>query len=146
MPASRTDPSSPAAGTDRSTPTFKETFVAVGQEQLDRNRSRRADVVSVGIPVTVLVVLGGVAYTWLPWATVAALVLAVLLLGARGVLARQTARGIAEMQAALQQHQQSGNTEYLRLARLRGEQMLRENKALTAHGRRRIQHLLPAGD
>ena len=138
------DPEDPAdsrraGGRTEERPSFRETFVAVGQQTLDKSRYDSAPVVSVAVAVTVLMVLAAVAYTWLPWLSVTLLVCAVVLLWGRWMILRQVTRDLAQMESARESYVATGNPEYPEFVRLRAEQMLRDNRALTTAGRRAVR-------
>lgn len=120
-------------------PSFRETFVAVGRETLDKSRYDASPVVSVAVAVTGLMVAAAVAYTWLPWLSVTLLVCAVVLLWGRWMILRQVTRDLAQMSSARESFAATGNPEYSEFVRLRAEQMLRDNRALTAAGRRAVR-------
>ncbi|MDO5076891.1 hypothetical protein [Corynebacterium sp.] len=121
-------------------PSFKETFIAVGQQTL--SKQRQDYVYSVGKLVTGLMVLAGVLYLWFPIAAVVALVCAIIAMWGRWILTRQVTRDLAEMRAAKTGYTTTGDPDYARFIRLRGEQMLADNKALTPLAKAEIGDLI----
>lgn len=123
--------------------TFKSTFIEVGQRELDKNRQDY--VYSVGVLVTGLMALAGVLYLVSDVAAIVALVCALVALWGRYVIKRQVLRDFAEMHSAREavEHRGVANAdEYREFVRLRGEQMLRDNKALTPLAKSEINELL----
>lgn len=123
--------------------TFKSTFIEVGQRELDKNRQDY--VYSVGVLVTGLMVLAGVLYLVSDVAAIVALVCALVALWGRYVIKRQVMRDFAEMRSArevVEKQNVENAEEYREFVRLRGEQMLRDNKALTPLAKDEINELL----
>lgn len=93
--------------------------------------------------ITALFIIAGVLYyPTNGYGSVIALVLAVFVLMGQKLLIAQTKRFFAEMYAAKQQFEQTGNTDYLEFIRLRGNQMLADNKVLSNQAKNDIQTLL----
>ena len=61
-----------------STPSFKDSFVAVGRETISKERNDY--VYSVGVAVTALMVLAGAVYFWTPIASIVVLICAIILI------------------------------------------------------------------
>lgn len=112
---------------------FKETFIKVGQQTLDKGRQDEGVyIVSVAPIVTGLMVVAALLYVWTHgWGTLVALVCALIALWGRWVLQRQASKDFHDMYVSKEGYQKTGKPEYLEFIRLRGEQMLRDNKALT---------------
>ncbi|MCQ9352017.1 hypothetical protein NQ015_03910 [Corynebacterium sp. 153RC1] len=124
-------------------PSFKETFIAVGQQTLSKDRQDYVH--SVGVLVTALMVLAGLLYLWTPAAAVVALVCALILLWGRWVIRRQVLQDMSQMHQAretVETQSPENAEEYRQFIRLRGAQMLRDNKALTPHAKQEIKALL----
>lgn len=93
--------------------------------------------------VTGLFIIAGVLYyPTQGYGAVIALALALFVLLGQKLLIAQTKRYFAEMYAAKQQFEQSGNPDYLEFIRLRGTQMLLDNKVLADSAKTEIQTLL----
>ncbi|MGQ8821368.1 hypothetical protein [Bibersteinia trehalosi] len=93
--------------------------------------------------VTGLFIIAGVLYyPTQGYGAVIALALALFVLLGQKLLIAQTKRYFAEMYAAKQQFEQSGNPDYLEFIRLRGTQMLSDNKVLADSAKTEIQTLL----
>ncbi|RRN05905.1 hypothetical protein EIM44_00810 [Bibersteinia trehalosi] len=93
--------------------------------------------------VTGLFIIAGVLYyPTQGYGAVIALALALFVLLGQKLLIAQTKRYFAEMYAAKQQFEQSGNPDYLEFIRLRGTQMLSDNKVLADSAKTEIQILL----
>ncbi|AHG85365.1 hypothetical protein F544_1300 [Bibersteinia trehalosi USDA-ARS-USMARC-190] len=93
--------------------------------------------------VTGLFIIAGVLYyPTQGYGAVIALALALFVLLGQKLLIAQTKRYFAEMYAAKQQFEQSGNLDYLEFIRLRGTQMLSDNKVLADSAKTEIQTLL----
>lgn len=123
--------------------TFKSTFIEVGQRELDKNRQDY--VYSVGVLVTGLMALAGVLYLVSDVAAIVALVCALVALWGRYVIKRQVMRDFAEMHSAretVERRHVANADQYREFVRLRGEQMLRDNKALTPLAKSEINDLL----
>lgn len=123
---------------------FKETFIEVGQRTLDKDRQQEGIyIVSVAPIVTGLMVVAALLYVWTHgWGTLIALVCALVALWGRWILQRQAAKDFADLRMSQEGFEKTGKTEYLEFIRLRGEQMLRDNKALTSAARAEIAALL----
>ncbi|WP_083090923.1 MULTISPECIES: hypothetical protein [Rothia] len=129
-------------GTNR--PSFKETFVAVGQRTLDKDRRNEGVyIVSVAPIVTGLMVLAALLYAFTHgWGTLVALLCALIVLWGRWVLQRQAAKDFADMYTSQEGYRSTGKPEYAEFIQLRAEQMLRDNKALTQAARAEVSSLL----
>lgn len=127
-------------GSQRPAPSFKETFIAVGQETL--SKERKDYVYSVGKLVTGLMVLAGLLYLWTPVAAIVALVCAIIAMWGRWILTRQVTNDFMEMRAAQDGFNATKDPDYLEFIRLRGEQMLEDNKALTPLAKAEIGDLM----
>lgn len=116
----------------------------VGQRTLDKGRQEEGVyIVSVAPIVTGLMVLAALLYTVTQgWGTLVALVCALVALWGRWVLQRQAAKDFAEMRASQREYKLTGQPEYPEFVRLRAQQMLRDNKALTRTARQEVQDLL----
>lgn len=125
-------------------PSFKETFVAVGQRTLDKDRQDEGIyIVSVAPIVTAFMVIAALLYVITHgWGTLIALVCALVALWGRWMLQRQAAKDFADMRTSVQGFKATGKDEYLEFIKLRGEQMLRDNKALTSSAKAEIHRLL----
>lgn len=123
--------------------TFKETFIEVGRRSLaPENKQRQDYVYSVGIPVTALMVLAGALYYWTPMASIVVLSCAIILMWGRWVILRQVTTDLSQMRASKQMFRKERNKDYLQFIQLRGEQMLRDNKALTPLAKQEITELI----
>lgn len=123
--------------------TFKETFIEVGRRSLaPENKQRQDYVYSVGIPVTALMVLAGALYYWTPMASIVVLSCAIILMWGRWVILRQVTTDLSQMRASKQMFKKERNKDYLQFIQLRGEQMLRDNKALTPLAKQEISELI----
>ncbi|MDO4898962.1 MAG: hypothetical protein Q3965_06585 [Rothia sp. (in: high G+C Gram-positive bacteria)] len=125
---------------------FKETFIKVGQQTLDKNRQGEGVyIVSVAPLVTGLMIVAALLYLWTHgWGTLIALVCAVIVLWGRWVLQRQASKDFHDMYTSREGFEKTGKPEYLEFIRLRGEQMLRDNKALTSSAKAEIRVLVDA--
>lgn len=125
-------------------PSFKETFVAVGQRTLDKGRQDEGVyIVSVAPIVTALMVIAALLYVITHgWGTLIALVCALVVLWGRWVLQRQASKDFADMRMSVQGFKATGKDKYLEFIKLRGEQMLRDNKALASSAKAEIGRLL----
>ncbi|MDO4916112.1 MAG: hypothetical protein Q3974_00645 [Rothia sp. (in: high G+C Gram-positive bacteria)] len=125
-------------------PSFKETFIQVGQRTLDKNRQDEGIyIVSVAPIVTALMVIAALLYVWTRgWGTLVALVCAIIVMWGRWVLQRQAAKDFADLYMSKEGFEKTGKPEYLEFIQLRCEQMLRDNKALTAKAKSEVQALL----
>lgn len=125
-------------------PSFKETFIAVGQRTLDKNRQEEGIyIVSVSAIVTGLMVVAALLYVLTKgWGTLVALVCALIVLWGRWMLQRQASKDFADMYTSVRGYKATGKDEYLEFIKLRGEQMLRDNKALNKQAKNEIAALL----
>lgn len=119
---------------------FKETFINVGQQTLSKQRNDYVH--SVGVLVTGLMVLAGLLYLWKPAAAIIPLVCAIIAMWGRWMITRQVVQDLADMRASKAGYASTGNRDYVDFIRLRGEQMLRDNKALTPLAKNEINELL----
>ena len=119
---------------------FKETFIKVGQQTLSKQRTDYVH--SVGVLVTGLMVLAGLLYLWKPAAAIVALVCAIIAMWGRWMITRQVVQDLSDMHASKAGYASTGNRDYLEFIRLRGEQMLRDNKALTPLAKNEINELM----
>jgi hypothetical protein len=93
--------------------------------------------------VTALFIIAGVLYyPTNGYGSIIALGLAIFVLMGQKLLISQAKRYFSEMYAAKQQFEQSGNADYLEFIRLRGTQMLADNKVLSDSAKSEIQSLL----
>ena len=93
--------------------------------------------------VTALFIIAGVLYYPTDgYGSIIALGLAIFVLMGQKLLISQAKRYFSEMYAAKQQFEQSENTDYLEFIRLRGTQMLADNKVLYEREKSEIQSLL----
>lgn len=125
-------------------PSFKETFIQVGQRTLDKNRQDEGIyIVSVAPIVTALMVIAALLYAWTRgWGTLVALVCAIIVMWGRWVLQRQATKDFTDLYISKEGFEKTGKPEYLEFIRLRCEQMLRDNKALTTKAKSEVQALL----
>lgn len=131
-----------ASQQQRPTPTFKETFIAVGQDTLDKQREDRQLILSAAPLVTGLMVLGAIGYFLSPILTLIALILALIALWGKVVLTRQVSADINDMhiaQAAYKAGKQP--VECLAFIQARSAQMLADNKVLSAYAKAHILEL-----
>ncbi len=129
---------------DAQKPTFKETFIQVGQRTLDKDRQNEGVfIVSVAHIVTGLMVVAALLYVWTHgWGTLVALVCALIVMWGRWVLQRQAAKDFHDLYTSKEGFEKTGKPEYLEFIRLRSEQMLRDNKALTSAAKAEVRSLL----
>lgn len=129
---------------DTQKPTFKETFIQVGQRTLDKDRQNEGVfIVSVAPIVTGLMVVAALLYVWTHgWVTLVALVCALIVMWGRWVLQRQAAKDFHDLYTSKEGFEKTGKPEYLEFIRLRSEQMLRDNKALTSAAKAEVRGLL----
>ena len=129
---------------DAQKPTFKETFIQVGQRTLDKDRQNEGVfIVSVAPIVTGLMVVAALLYVWTHgWGTLVALVCALIVMWGRWVLQRQAAKDFHDLYTSKECFEKTGKPEYLEFIRLRSEQMLRDNKALTSAAKAEVRSLL----
>ncbi|NKZ34606.1 hypothetical protein HF984_07505 [Rothia terrae] len=100
-------------------------------------------IVSVAPIVTALMVIAALLYVITHgWGTLIALVCALVVLWGRWVLQRQASKDFADMRMSVQGFKATGKDKYLEFIKLRGEQMLRDNKALTSSAKAEIGRLL----
>ncbi len=93
--------------------------------------------------VTGLFIIAGVLYyPTNGYGSVIALALAIFVLMGQKLLISQTKKYFAEMYAAKQQFAETQNQDYLEFIRLRGTQMLADNKVLSDNAKQEIQILL----
>lgn len=123
---------------------FKETFIEVGQRTIDKDRQDEGVyIVSVAPIVTGLMILAALLYVITHgWGTLIALVCALVVLWGRWVLQRQATKDFADMYMSQEGYRKTKKPEYVEFIRLRSEQMLRDNKALTKKARAEVQALL----
>lgn len=116
----------------------------VGQRTLDKDRQEEGVyIVSVAPIVSGLMVLATLLYTVTQgWGTLVALVCALVVLWGRWVPQRQATKDFTEMRASQREYKLTGQPEYPEFVRLRAQQMLRDNKALTRAARHEVQGLL----
>lgn len=116
----------------------------VGQRTFDRDRQEEGIyIVSVAPIVSGLMVLAALLYTVTQgWGTLVALVCALVALWGRWVLLQQATKDFTEMHASQREYKLTGQPEYPEFVRLRAQQMLRDNKALTRAARQEVQGLL----
>lgn len=116
----------------------------VGQRTLDKDRQEEGIyIVSVAPIVSGLMVLAALLYTVTQgWGTLVALVCALVALWGRWVLLQQATKDFTEMHASQREYKLTGQPEYPEFVRLRAQQMLRDNKALTRAARQEVQGLL----
>lgn len=123
-------------------PSFKDTFIQVGQEHLDKNRHDKDLIVSVAPIITGLMVVAGVLYFLTPIASIVALILAVIALWGRWVLTRQLAGDLRDMYAARQAHADGRQPEECAAFVLaRATQILQDNKMLTPAAKQEVSAL-----
>ncbi|WP_373766634.1 hypothetical protein [Glaesserella sp.] len=93
--------------------------------------------------VTGLFIVAGILYYPTDgYGAVIALALAVFVLMGQKLLISQTNKYFIEMYAAKRQFEETGNRDYLEFIRLRGTQMLADNKVLSDKAKREIDVLL----
>lgn len=123
-------------------PTFRDTFVSVGQATLDKNREQQQLIKPVAGIVTGLMVAAAVSYFFLPVASVVFLFAAIVALAGRWLLLRQVRNDLVDMQRAKKAHSRRQQpAECAEFVRLRSTQMLRDNKMLTSHATQQIKAL-----
>lgn len=126
----------------RQKPTFKETFVAVGQDTLDKKREDRQYILSTAPLVTGLMVIAAAGYFLSPIITLIALILALITLWGKMTLTRQVLKDITDMQAAQQAYTAGQQpAECLDFIQLRSEQMLKDIKVLSPFAKQQILEL-----
>lgn len=95
------------------------------------------------ILVTALFIIAGVLYYPTDgYGSVIALALAIIVMFGQKMLISQTRKYFAEMYAAKQQYERTQNKDYLEFIRLRGTQMLNDNKVLSEQAKNEINALL----
>ncbi|WP_373819921.1 hypothetical protein [Glaesserella sp.] len=93
--------------------------------------------------VTGLLILAGILYYPTDgYGAVIALALAIFVLMGQKLLISQTKKYFAEMYLAKKQFQETQNQDYLEFIRLRGSQMLADNKVLSERAKQEINDLL----
>ncbi|WP_303820454.1 hypothetical protein [Actinobacillus minor] len=93
--------------------------------------------------ITGLFIIAGVLYyPTNGYGSIIALALAIFVLMGQKLLISQTKKYFAEMYAAKQQFVETQNQDYLEFIRLRGTQMLADNKVLSDNAKQEIQILL----
>ncbi|WGE31712.1 hypothetical protein NYR60_07575 [Actinobacillus genomosp. 2] len=93
--------------------------------------------------VTALFIIAGVLYYPTDgYGSVIALALAIIVMFGQKMLISQTRKYFTEMYAAKQQYEQTQNKDYLEFIRLRGTQMLNDNKVLSEQAKNEINALL----
>lgn len=123
-------------------PSFREVFVTVGQEELDKARPDRQVIVSVAPLLTGLLVVAAVLYYMSPYATLVTLCVALVVLWERWVLTRQATRDLEDMRRAKAAYERGQQPEECaEFIRLRSAQMLTDNKMLSATAQAEIQAL-----
>lgn len=118
---------------------FMETLREVGGKELDPRRHESDLVVSVAGVVTGLMIAAIAVYKWFPVVSVVFLVCALIALWGRWVIRRQVLRDVADLATAKEGFAATGQEEYREFVRLRSQQMLTDNKTLTAYGRSVVQ-------
>lgn len=97
--------------------------------------------------VTALLVIAGLLWYVSQYASIIALVLALFVLMGQKMLLAQANKDFHEMYVAKAQFENTKNSDYLKYIQLRSEQMLRDNKVLSAKAKREIdalQHFVAA--
>lgn len=95
------------------------------------------------ILVTALFIIAGILYYPTDgYGSVIALALAIIVMFGQKILISQTRQYFAEMYAAKQQYERNKNKDYLEFIRLRGSQMLSDNKVLSEQAKHEIDELL----
>jgi hypothetical protein len=98
---------------------------------------------SVSIMVTVLMALAIPAYPLTAgYGSIVLLVIAILALVGRHLIESQTRRDMAAMREAKEQYRRTRNRDYATYVRLRGEGMLRDNRALRPESKSQIRTLV----
>ncbi|SUT95258.1 hypothetical protein [Actinobacillus lignieresii] len=93
--------------------------------------------------VTALFIIAGILYYPTDgYGSVIALALAIIVMFGQKMLISQTRKYFAEMYAAKQQYEQTQNKDYLEFIRLRGTQMLNDNKVFSEQAKNEINVLL----
>ncbi|BBN97732.1 hypothetical protein [Sporolactobacillus terrae] len=110
---------------------------------LEPNHKPEGYIFSSAKLVTGLMVLGLLLYTITGgWGTIACLALAIGLMIGRHLLVKQATNDFRDLHHAKKGYGQTRNKDYLRFIKARGEQMLRDNKALTKSAKIEIRELL----
>lgn len=113
---------------------LKELIKAPPEQQYIKNSS---------MLVTVLFIIAGILYYPTDgYGSVIALALAVIVMFGQKMLISQTKKYFIEMYAAKQQFEQTQNKDYLEFIKLRGSQMLNDNKVLSDKAKADIRALL----
>lgn len=113
---------------------LKELIKAPPEQQYIKNSS---------MLVTVLFIVAGILYYPTDgYGSVIALALAVIVMFGQKMLISQTKKYFIEMYAAKQQFEQTQNKDYLEFIKLRGSQMLNDNKVLSDKAKADIRALL----
>ncbi len=124
-------------------PSFKETFIQVSRRSLDKKRQQEGIyIISVAPLLTGLMVLAALLYVWTKgWGTLVVLSCALILLWGRWLLQRQASKDFTDMYTSRDGYLKTKDPQYLNFIDLRAQQMLRDNKALTASARAEIEGL-----
>lgn len=124
-------------------PSFKETFIQVSRRSLDKKRQQEGIyIISVAPLLTGLMVLAALLYVWTKgWGTLVVLSCVLILLWGRWLLQRQASKDFADMYTSRDGYLKTKDPQYLNFIDLRAQQMLRDNKALTASARAEIEGL-----
>ncbi|GEB77351.1 hypothetical protein [Sporolactobacillus inulinus] len=110
---------------------------------LEPNNKPEGYIFSSAKLVTALMVAGILLYTFTGgWGTIACLSLAIGLMIGRYLLVKQATNDFRDMHHAKKGYAQTKNKDYLRFIQARGQQMLRDNKALTKSAKKEIHELL----
>lgn len=113
---------------------LKELIKAPPEQQYIKNSS---------MLVTVLFIVAGILYYPTDgYGSVIALALAVIVMFGQKMLISQTKKYFIEMYVAKQQFEQTQNKDYLEFIKLRGSQMLNDNKVLSDKAKADIRALL----
>ncbi|MCF0231503.1 MAG: hypothetical protein HUJ63_04380 [Enterococcus sp.] len=91
--------------------------------------------------VTALLVIAGLLWYVSQYASIIALVLALFVLMGQKMLLAQANKDFREMYVAKAQFESTQNGDYLKYIQLRSEQVLRDNKVLSAKAKREIDAL-----
>lgn len=111
---------------------FKDTFIDVGQRELDKDKFNKQLVASVGGIVTGLMVLAGICYWFSPVTAIIPLVLAIVAMAGRQLLLSQVRKDFADLTRAAEAMAAGQQPEECaEFIRLRTAQMLADNKMLT---------------
>lgn len=111
---------------------FKDTFIDVGQRELDKQKFDKQLVSSVGGIVTGLMALAGICYWFSPVTAIIPLVLAIVAMAGRQLLLSQVRRDFADLTRAAEAMAAGQQPEECaEFIRLRTAQMLADNKMLS---------------